>query len=445
MSSLNVDPLILKELQRLGIVTMGDAVATQEHQIALAGCGQWGQNIARVLAGINMLHAVIDPDEKRVTETSTTFAAPCRTWGEVLEDNKITAIVLATPASQHEIMAVQALESGKHVFVEKPLALTADGAETVALAAEKYGKIAMVGHLFLYHPVYIAVKSLLHEKRVGNIQHVFSTRLNFGRIRQEEDVLWHLAPHDVAMVLDLVGELPTHADANVSTHLHQDLADIASVHLKFPSGVQADILVSWLYPTKERKLVLVGDQGMMVFDDCREWDEKLMLFDSKVEWRDGVPQAVKGVGKAICLKRAEPLLEELRHFIECINCGRPPKTDVQDGIRVVDVLRSLQRSGHKIANTSHLVNTSCHGFIAENSPITPTIPLIPARVIPLIDLGAQKAKIRRRLEQRIAMVLDGEQFIMGPEVQELERKLARSRASSMLLPAPAVRMLSHFH
>jgi predicted dehydrogenase len=171
-------------------------------------------------------------------------------------------------------MAVEALGAGKHVFIEKPMAMAAIDGERIHTAARAAGKMVMIGHSYQYHPAFLELKSIVHQGKLGKILHIQARRLAFGRIRHEEDAFWNLAPHDVSMILALVGQSPSLVQAKSEGHLRPHIADVVTADLTFASGVHAQILVSWLYPEKERKIIVVGDRGMAVFDDCAPWGKQ---------------------------------------------------------------------------------------------------------------------------------------------------------------------------
>jgi dTDP-4-amino-4,6-dideoxygalactose transaminase/predicted dehydrogenase len=405
-------------------------------RVAVIGCGQWGQNLVRNFARLRALDAVVDAIPSRADEAAEQLraqgyrhAVKARNWESVLTDNSISAVVLATPASQHADMAVAALNAGKHVFVEKPLALTVIDGERIQEATRKAGKMAMVGHSFQYHPAFLKLKALVDRGELGRPLHIHSRRLAFGRIRHEEDVFWNLAPHDISMILALVGQYPTSIQAKGIRHLRPHIADVASADLIFANGLHAQILVSWIYPEKERKLIVVGERAMAVFDDCEPWERKLRVFHHRVDWTTGFPEPLQGETETLLTARegSEPLADECCHFLDCIQSGKEPLTGINEGLAVVRVLCAV---GEILRQ----------GQIHATPPTSSTllIPALPARriaddvkctavdkslKIPLIDLAAQKSKIQDCLRLRLAKVLDHMEFIMGPEVGELESRL----------------------
>lgn len=315
-------------------------------RVAVVGCGQWGRNLVRVLSRLGALAAVCDQRAETAKAAGAEHGVPVVTFDEVLGDDTIDALALAVPAAQHAELAAKALAAGRHVFVEKPLALTVADAEVVCAQAEASGCTLMVGHLLQYHPAFRALAGLVADGEIGRVQYLYSNRLNLGRIRREEDILWSFAPHDVSMILSIVGTEPDGVWAVGARYLHKSLADVTTTHLSFPGGERAHVFVSWLHPFKEQKLVVVGDQGMAVFDDGEPWALKLQLYRHQIRWRHGVPEPVKASPEPVPVGEDEPLDVELRHFLDCVATGRTARTDGREGLRVLKV---LERAGRDLA------------------------------------------------------------------------------------------------
>ena len=215
--------------------------------------------------------------------------------------------------------------------------------ELIQTAAER-GLILMVGHLLQYHAAFIKLKELVAQGELGRINYICSHRLNLGKIRQEENILWSFAPHDISMVLSLAKEMPDHVVATGGYYLQQEIADVTTTHLSFPSGLKAHIFVSWLHPFKEQKLVVIGDKKMAVFDDTLPWGEKLTLYPYRVDWQDNHPVSSKSQAEPVPLVEAEPLRAECQHFLDCVATGERPRTDGKEGLAVLRVLNASQRS-----------------------------------------------------------------------------------------------------
>ncbi|HEX8166487.1 MAG TPA: Gfo/Idh/MocA family oxidoreductase [Beijerinckiaceae bacterium] len=307
-------------------------------RVAVVGCGQWGRNHVRNYAEIGALAALVDPHEDVVRTLSREFGGRPSTLDAVLDDPLIEAVVCATPPSQHHALARRALMAGKHVFLEKPLALKVEEAEELCALSERLDRRLMVGHILQYHPAFLKLRELVREGRLGRLQYIYSSRLNLGKIRREEDILWSLAPHDVSMILSLVGTEPVRVEATGGYFLHKTIADVTTTHLAFPGGEQAHVFVSWLHPYKEQRFVVVGSDGMAVFDDGEPWERKLLLYPHKVEWRDNMPVPSKGEAAAVPVEPAEPLRQECLHFLDCVRTGARPRTDGREGLSVLRVL-----------------------------------------------------------------------------------------------------------
>jgi UDP-2-acetamido-3-amino-2,3-dideoxy-glucuronate N-acetyltransferase len=321
-------------------------VSISPPSIALFGCGAWGQNIARVLSQLKVLALICDCDEARgsamARELNVDFTAD-RT--AALARTGIGAVAIATPASTHAEVALAALDAGKHVFVEKPIALSLADAHAMADKARAAGRVLMVGHLLQYHPVFVKLLETVRAGTIGKVQYVYSNRLNQGRIRSEENALWSLAPHDFSMVLAIAGRAPNRVHAAGRAAVQPAVPDLALVDMAFGNGLKAHIFCSWLNPYKEHRLAVVGDQGMLVFEDsAAAWEDKLVLYRHKVAWTDGIPQFVKSPGEKIEVPKGEPLRAEMQHFLDCVVDMHPPRTDAAEAIAVLVALAAAQRS-----------------------------------------------------------------------------------------------------
>ena len=339
--------------------------------VAVVGCGYWGKNLVRNFYELGALNTVCDASPQTLSAISEQYKGTKaeENYDAVLKDAAIEAVAIAAPASMHYKLAKKAINAGKDVFVEKPLALEAgQGEELVKLAAEK-NRVLMVGHILHYHPAVIALKNMARKGTLGRIQYVYSNRLSLGKIRREENILWSFAPHDISMILGILGEEPTEVSARGSNYLHPEIADVTMSQMKFASGVNAHIFVSWLHPFKEQKLVVVGEKQMAVFDDTAPWETKLTLYPHEIAWTNGIPEAKKAEGKPVPLEKDEPLKAECRHFIDCVASRATPTTDGKEGLRGLRVLNALQssldRNGTTVSLTTNSVSPSTH-----NSPLT---------------------------------------------------------------------------
>ena len=313
--------------------------------IGLAGCGYWGRNLARNLHQMGHLLAVCDPSAKVLKEVKATYRGvkTTRDYADLLADGKVKAVAVAAPAALHYDLARRALVAGKDVFVEKPLALRVPQAEELVELARDRKRILMVGHILEYHPAIRKLKDLVDAGELGEIHYVYSNRLNLGKVRQEENILWSFAPHDISVILLLVGTLPEWASTSGQHYLQHDVADVTMTCLAFPGKARAHIFVSWLHPFKEQKLVVVGSRKMAVFDDVIK-EGKLKIFDKGIEWKDGRPVTRQTAESTLFFPEMEPLREELAHFVECVRSRKAPRTDGANGLRVLRVLDACQRS-----------------------------------------------------------------------------------------------------
>lgn len=314
-------------------------------RIALLGCGGWGKNLMRIFHNLGALKLVCDP-----VKSATDFAeknAPrvglTDNFNDVIKSSEIDALVIATPADTHFELAARALDAGKDVFVEKPLALDVYHGEKLKQVAEKNKRILMVGHLLEYHPAILKLQDLIKDNKLGVINYIYSNRLNFGKIRIKENALWSFAPHDMAVILRLIGEMPVKVTCNGGNYLNSKLADVTVSTLEFSTGQKAHVFVSWLNPFKEQKLVVMGDRRMAVFDDVLT-SNKLKLYDQKVDFNDRFPVLNKFGVDVIEYSKVEPLKAECEHFIKCIQTRKEPLTNAKSGVDVLKVLKACQES-----------------------------------------------------------------------------------------------------
>ena len=313
--------------------------------VALVGCGYWGKNHARVLDGLGPRLTYCDSDAALLGAVSAAYPGHETTaeLGSVLADASVDAVVIATPAATHFDIALAAVESGKHVLVEKPMALSPSEGLRLVEVARAASRTLMVGHLLRYHPAVETLAQLVRSGELGQIRYIYSNRLNLGKVRREENALWSFAPHDVSVILHLVDEQPDAVSSTGGAYLQAEVADVSLSALAFPSGVRAHIFVSWLHPYKEQRLVVVGSSAMAVFDDM-EADNKLTLHRDDVQLVDGQFVATRSSPRSVDVNSAEPLVEEDRHFLDCVVSGRRPCTDGREGLAVLKVLDACQRS-----------------------------------------------------------------------------------------------------
>ncbi len=314
--------------------------------IAVIGTGYWGRNLVRNFHALGCLHTVCDSDPETLADFLTQYQGVegASAYADVLANEAIQGVAIATPAHTHGLLVREALLADKDVFVEKPLCLSVKEADELTALAKERGRILMVGHLLWYHPAVLKLKELVASGELGRIDYIYSNRLNMGKLRREENVLWSFAPHDVSVVLGLLGDQPASVQTQGGAFLHRQIADTTVTLLNFASGVRAHIFVSWLHPFKEQKLVVVGQRQMAVFDDTAPWEHKLCLYPHSVSWDGKVPVAKKAESEYVALTETEPLKDECRHFLDCMESREAPRTDGEEGLRVLRVLNACQQA-----------------------------------------------------------------------------------------------------
>jgi predicted dehydrogenase len=322
-------------------------------RVGVVGFGYWGPNLVRNLDRLDdaTIVAACDMDEANLGKLKTLYPYVETTTDldAMLSEFELDAVVVSTSAPSHFAIASKVLEAGLHCFVEKPLTLNSSDAEVLVRMAEERDRVLMVGHLMEYHSAINWIKQYIESGDLGDVLYVYMQRLNLGKVRTEENAFWSLAPHDVSIVLYLLGEMPDYVSANGAAYVTQGVHDTVFANLHFPSGKMANIHVSWLDPHKIRKLTVVGTRKMLVFDDM-EATEKIWIYDRGV----GAPEGALAYGEDLTLrfgdirvpyiKMSEPLAFEVQHFLDCCATGATPRSDGRDGLRVVRVLEAVDES-----------------------------------------------------------------------------------------------------
>ena len=342
--------------------------------VAVIGSGYWGKNLVRNFNELGVLHTICDKDVRILrsfqerypdVEFQTSFEA-------VIRDPSVDAVAIATPAETHYELAKRALLADKDVFVEKPLALLVEDAEDLYDLSTNRDRKLMVGHVLLFHPAIIKLKEIIDSGELGKINYIYSNRLNLGKFRSEENILWSFAPHDISVILYLLEEMPSHIVAQGGNYLNRDIADVTISVLSFKSGVKGHIFVSWLHPNKEQKLVVVGDKKMAVFDDTLP-EGKLRVHNKGVDWVNRQPVPRKNKAKSVAIDPYEPLRAECEHFLKCIESGITPRTDGMNGIQVLKVLNSCQDSLENNGSVVELTDNFHWGsFFAHETAVVDT-------------------------------------------------------------------------
>jgi predicted dehydrogenase len=319
--------------------------------VGVVGLGYWGPNLARNFDAIPgcALRWCCDASAEARERVAARFpgASMAADLDELLADPSLDAIALATPVPTHAELSVRVLESGKHCFVEKPLAQSVADAERAVATAQDAARLLMVGHLLEYHPGVERLKQLVDSGDLGErIYYIYGNRLNLGKLRADENALWSLGAHDVSVVLRLAGEEPWEVVAHGESYVRDGVEDVVFCFMRFRSGISAHLQLSWLDPHKERRFTVVGSRRMATFDDMA-LEGKLTIYDK------GFDEDARGYGEYITragdifsprVPNAEPLRLECQHFIDCIRRGEQPRSDGQSGLRVVRVLEQLQHS-----------------------------------------------------------------------------------------------------
>jgi len=400
-----------------------------EPSIAVIGAGYWGKNLVRNFHQLGVLKTICDGAQPIREDMAKAYpdVSVTATSADVLADPAITAVVIAAPAAVHHELAAQALNAGKHVFVEKPLSLTrTDGEALVRLAAQKQ-KTLFVGHILHYHAAVIRLKEMIRAGVIGRLQYIYSRRLSLGKIRREENILWSFAPHDISLILGLTGEEPSYLDSVGSNFLHARIADVTMTNLKFPSGIGAHIFVSWLNPYKEQKLVIVGSSGMLVFDDTQPVETKLVHYPHTINWQNGLPVPHKAESRPVDIAPIwkEPLKAECEAFLTAIQNGTPPLTSGEEGLRV---LKILELSQHSLEQKENGVISASSSVIPASSSVIPAKAGIQENVISTV--GRNLTPFQQRTSffaHETAIIDDNVQIGKGTKIWHFSHILSGSK------------------
>ncbi|CAN5376865.1 hypothetical protein BH10PSE4_BH10PSE4_12230 [soil metagenome] len=311
-------------------------------RLAVVGCGVWGANLVRTCAELGVLGAVVDTDLATAQRQSVTWNVPALSLTQALEDPGLAALIIATPAATHAALCRQALDHGKDVFVEKPLAVDLGEAEALARDVRRTDRVFMIGHLLRHHPAFETLLARVARGDVGTVLHVGASRLNLGRVRAHENAFLSLSPHDISMILAVVGEEPDRVSAVGRAFITPGVADEVHADLGFPGGAHAHLAASWINPFKEQKLVVIGDAGALVFDDTRPWAEKLSWRRQTVTTTPSGPLATGASPEFIALNPEPPLAREIRRFVQCCQTRDTPLTGIEEALPVQRVLERVQ-------------------------------------------------------------------------------------------------------
>ena len=320
---------------------------------ALIGYGYWGPNLARNLYQNKQarLAVICDSSAERLADVPRLYpgVAAAGDAEAVFSDPAIEAVVISTPVRSHYALARAALSHGKHVLVEKPIALSSTESSDLIAVAASGGRTLMVGHTFEYNPAVLKIKDLIEKDEIGQVYYIYSNRVNLGRVQRDVNVLWSIAPHDVSILLYLLGTMPLEVSARGAMYLSEGIEDVVFVTLVFPNNVLAHVHASWLDPGKVRRMTVVGSRKMVVYDDV-DPEAKIRIYDKGV-YKKGDPiygefqfRLHSGDIYIPKIDMSEPLQVECSHFLECVRSGQRPRSDGESGLRVVRVLEAAQES-----------------------------------------------------------------------------------------------------
>ena len=307
--------------------------------VCVVGAGYWGKNHIRILHELGFLGGIVESNKETLNRFAEQYpdVKGFLSLNEALQDKSFLGFTVATPAKTHYSVAKQAMEAGKHVLVEKPLALEKKHAEELIHLSEKNNVNLMVGHVLLFHPAIKKIKELINKGKIGKLQYIYSNRLNLGQVRMEENVFWSLAPHDISVFQYFTNSFPTSIHASGSAFLQEGIHDSTLTQLKYPSGVEGHIFVSWLHPFKEHRLVVIGTEAMITFEDSSE-GKPLKLYAKKIDMEKGIPEKIDGPVTLIDYEQKMALTEELQYFVSHLDGKKPNIANGKHALEVTKIL-----------------------------------------------------------------------------------------------------------
>ena len=316
--------------------------------VCVVGAGYWGKNHIRILHELGFLGGIVESNKETLNRFAEQYpdVKGFLSLNEALQDKSFLGFTVATPAKTHYSVAKQAMEAGKHVLVEKPLALEKKHAEELIHLSEKNNVNLMVGHVLLFHPAIKKIKELINKGKIGKLQYIYSNRLNLGQVRMEENVFWSLAPHDISVFQYFTNSFPTSIHASGSAFLQEGIHDSTLTQLKYPSGVEGHIFVSWLHPFKEHRLVVIGTEAMITFEDSSE-GKPLKLYAKKIDMEKGIPEKIDGPVTLIDYEQKMALTEELQYFVSHLDGKKP---NIANGKHALEVTKILIIANKQLEN-----------------------------------------------------------------------------------------------
>ena len=309
-----------------------------DKKVCVVGAGYWGKNHISALNKLGVLRGVVEYNPKILSSLSKEY--PNVSFYENIDlalKEDYDGFTVATPSESHYSISKQIISAGKHVLIEKPMALSIEDSEELLLLSEKFNVNLMVGHLLLFHPAIIKIKEMIDEGSIGDLQYLYSNRLNLGKVRTEENVFWSLAPHDIAIFQYLTNSSPKIIHSKGSTFLQEGIPDSTMTIFKYENGVEGHIFVSWLHPFKEHRLVVIGTEAMISFEDSIG-GKPLKLYSKKFDLINGVPEKIDGPVESISYENKMPLTEELSYFINHLDGKKPKIANGENGLEVMKVL-----------------------------------------------------------------------------------------------------------
>ena len=309
-----------------------------DKRVCVIGGGYWGKNHIRTLHEIGALNGIVESDKKILESLSVEYPdIPCYAKINLALEEHFDGFTIATPPETHYEIAKKIIKAGKHVLIEKPMTLSVSDSEDLLFLAQRYEVNIMVGHVLLFHPAVIKIKEMIKKGSIGDLQYLYSNRLNLGKVRTEENVFWSLAPHDIAIFQYLTGSFPKEIKCKGSTFLQPGIPDSTMTTLEYENGIEGHIFVSWLHPFKEHRLVVIGSEAMISFEDSLD-GKPLKLYSKKFDFTSGIPEKVDGPVQSVLYEQKMPLTEQLKYFISHLNDKKPTISNGEHGLEVIKIL-----------------------------------------------------------------------------------------------------------
>ena len=371
---------------------------TRKLKVGVVGCGYWGPNLIRNLRSLPgcQLKIMCDLSQQRLMHLKTLYPEVQRAtdYGHVLNGVELDAVVIATSVKSHYPMAKASLLAGKHTFIEKPMASSSEQCEELIDIAQRKGLVLMIGHTFLYSPAVRKIREIVDSGDIGEIRYICARRLNLGLFQNDINVAWDLAPHDISIILSIIGEQPLTVNCRGSAHINQGVEDVTTMCLGFAKQRTAIIHSSWLDPRKVREMTIVGSKRMVVYDDVAPL-EKIRIFDARVESPPHYDTFAEfqyayhyGDMYVPYIKQEEPLKTECQHFLDCVKHGTAPLTDGKQGLELVRILEASTKSLEKGGAPVELAGLRKEDYRLNPGRISPRSPEIP------VVVSRQEAKKR---------------------------------------------------